>query len=231
MVMKSDTASKRILVFAPHPDDDILGCGGSMAWHVQQGQRLKVVYLTSGESGSLDYSKEQLAALREQEARAAALLLGVEQTEFLRWPDGYLQVKPEYLQLLTNLIRMEKPHRIYLPHSQDAVADHLVTHRLVMEAVRRAAGPWFQECSPEPWQVGTVLGYEVWTPILSPGLAIDISSFMDIKIAALSEHRSQLRGYAYDDAITGLNRYRAVMNSRYQYCECFQLLRTLSIRD
>jgi LmbE family N-acetylglucosaminyl deacetylase len=73
MVMKSDTASKRILVFAPHPDDDILGCGGSMAWHVQQGHQLKVIYLTSGESGSLDFSKDQLAALREQEAWAAAL--------------------------------------------------------------------------------------------------------------------------------------------------------------
>jgi LmbE family N-acetylglucosaminyl deacetylase len=231
MVMKSDTASKRILVFAPHPDDDILGCGGSMAWHVQQGHQLKVIYLTSGESGSLDFSKDQLVGLREKEACAAAQVLGVKQTAFLRWPDGYLQVKPEYLQQLTALIRAEKPHRIYLPHSQDAVSDHLVTHHLVMEAVRRAAGPWFQECPGEPWSVGTVLGYEVWTPILSPGLAIDISSFMDKKITALREHRSQLQGYSYDDAITGLNRYRAVMNRRYQYCECFQLLRTLSIMD
>ena len=229
--MKADTKNKRILVFAPHPDDDILGCGGSMAWHVKQGHSLKVVYLTSGESGSLDYSKAQLAALREGEARTAAFTLGVEQTEFLRWPDGYLEVKPDYLQKLTSLIRIEKPHRIYLPHSQDAVSDHLVTHHLVMEAVRRAAGPWFQECSGTPWQVNSVLGYEIWTPIQSPGLSIDISTFMETKIAALSEHRSQLQGYAYDDAITGLNRYRAVMRGHHQYCECFELLRILSIED
>lgn len=229
--MISDTASKRILVFAPHPDDDILGCGGTIAYHVEQGQHLKVVYLTSGESGSLEYSKEELAALREREARLATLILGVKQTQFLHWPDGYLEVRPEYLQKLTSLIRIEKPHRVYLPHSQDAVADHIVTHHLVMEAIRRAAGPWFQECSPEPWQVSTVLGYEVWTPIRSPGLSIDISAFMDIKLAALGEHRSQLQGYSYDDAIAGLNRYRAVMYSNCQYCECFQLLRTLSVGD
>lgn len=231
MVMKQIAATNRILVFAPHPDDDVLGCGGSIAWHVEQGHQIKIVYLTSGESGSLEISKTELAALRESEALAAARILGVKETEFLHWPDGYLMVEPEYLLKLTSLIREEKPHRVYLPHSQDAVRDHLVTHRLVIEAMRRAAGPWFQECPLEPWSVATALGYEIWTPILSPGLALDISNFMIKKIAALNEHRSQLEGFRYDDAITGLNRYRAVMNSRYEYCECFQLIKTREVMD
>lgn len=229
--MNQIISANRILVFAPHPDDDILGCGGSIARHVQKGGRVKIVYLTSGESGSLDISKIDLGDLRESEARAAASLLGVEETQFLRWPDGYLAVQRTYLQILTSLIRAERPDRVYLPHSQDAVSDHLVTHQLVMEAVRRAAGPWYQECPGEPWQVGTVLGYEIWTPISAPGFSADISAYMDKKLNALREHRSQLAGYAYDDAITGLNRYRAVMNGRSQFCECFQLLKVASIMD
>jgi LmbE family N-acetylglucosaminyl deacetylase len=229
--MIQDITAKRILVFAPHPDDDILGCGGSIAWHVEQGDQVKIVYLTSGESGSLDIGKGELGLLREREARAAAQVLGVKETEFLRWPDGYLAVRPEYLRQLTSLIRAERPHRVYLPHSQDAVYDHLIIHQLVMEAMRRASGPWFQECPGEPWSVGTALGYEIWTPILSPGLSLDISAFMGKKIAALNEHRSQLEGLRYDEAITGLNRYRAVMNSRYEYCECFQLIKTHKVMD
>lgn len=223
--------SNRILVFAPHPDDDILGCGGSMAWHVHHGEQVKIVYLTSGESGSVDISKTALGELRESEARAAASVLGVEETQFLRWPDGYLAVERDYLQILTSLIRAERPNRVYLPHSQDAVSDHLVTHQLVMEAVRRAAGPWYQECPGQPWPVGTVLGYEIWTPITAPGLSSNISEYMEHKLTALRQHRSQLAGYAYDDAIAGLNRYRAVMHGRSQFCECFQLLKVASIMD
>jgi LmbE family N-acetylglucosaminyl deacetylase len=229
--MNHNSIINRIVVFAPHPDDDILGCGGSLAGHIEKGHIVKIVYLTSGESGSIEIGKAALGGLREVEARSAARILGVEQTDFLRWPDGYLTVQREYLRQLTSLIRAEKPHRVYLPHSQDAVSDHLVTHQLVMEAIRRAAGPWYQECPGEPWTVATVLGYEVWTPIAAPGIAIDISAFMDRKLAALREHQSQLIGYAYDEAITGLNRYRAVMNSRCQYCECFQLLKITSLMD
>ena len=229
--MVQGTTANRILVFAPHPDDDVLGCGGSIARHVEEGAQIKIVYLTSGESGSLTVSKAELAGLREKEALAAARVLGVNDTEFLRWPDGYLTIKREYLIKLTSLIRAEKPHRIYLPHSQDLVPDHLVTHQLVEEAMRRSAGPWFQECSPGPWSVATALGYEIWSPILNPGLALDISSFMDKKIAALREHRSQLEGFRYDDAITALNRYRAVMNSSYMYCECFQLIKIQAVTD
>ena len=68
-------------------------------------------------------------------------------------------------------------------------------------------------------------------PDFKPRPGPDISSFMDKKIAALREHRSQLEGFRYDDAITALNRYRAVMNSSYMYCECFQLMKIQAVTD
>ena len=109
--------ANRILVFAPHPDDDILGCGGSIAAHVEKGDTVKIVYLTPGESGSLDIDKAELGDMRKSEAQAAARVLGVEEIEFLGWPNSYLNVQREYVQQLTSPVRRESPHRVYLPHS------------------------------------------------------------------------------------------------------------------
>jgi N-acetylglucosamine malate deacetylase 1 len=218
-----------ILVFAPHPDDDVLGCGGAIAWHAGQGHRVTIVYLTSGESGSLEIPKLELGVIREKEAREAAAVLGAAKTMFMGWPDGYLEMKPEYLQALTALVREIKPRRAYLPHDAERVRDHAVAHQLAFEAVRRAGGPWFQECRGSsvrgPWAVREVFGFEVWTPIQAPSVFLDISAFMDLKLKALREHKSQLANQPYDEAVTGLNRYRGVMGGNCKYCECFQVIK------
>ena len=213
-----------VMVFAPHPDDDIIGCGGSIARHVQQGKQVSIVYMSSGEAGSLQHKSEDLARLREGEATAAAHSLGVTDLTFLHFPDGYLEFNKEGLDCIVTLLRAKKPILIYLPHSQDAVPDHQITNRLVLEGCRRAAGPWFPEYGKEAWQPKTILGYEIWTPLQFVGYSEDISSFMADKLAALRMHRSQIDGIAYDQAIQGLNRYRGIMTGKGDYCECFQLI-------
>lgn len=163
--------------------------------------------------------------IREEEARKAATLLGVNELFFFRNPDGYLEFKRDSLVKIINLIREKKPVSVYIPHSQDQVRDHLVTHELVLEACRRAAGPWFQECDGAPWPVENIFGYEVWTPLQYPTYVEDISDFMEVKLDALRLHRSQLEEIPYDEAIKGLNRYRGIMTGEGDYCECFELLR------
>lgn len=215
-----------VLVFSPHPDDDIIGCGGSIARHIQKGNHVAIVYMTSGEFGSLDHLPEDLARIREVEAAEAARTVGVTALTFLRKPDGALGYDQENLSRITTLIRAKKPSLIYIPHSNDSVPDHQITHRLVMEACRRASGPWFPECGPQPWQVETILGYEVWTPIQTVGHVEDISEFMSIKLEALQNHRTQTKYIKYDDAIQGLNRYRGIMSGKGDFCEYFQMIQT-----
>lgn len=215
-----------VLVFAPHPDDDIIGCGGSIARHIQKGNHVAVVYMTSGEAGNLEYLPEDLARIREVEAAEAARSLGVTALIFLRNPDGYLQYDQDNLSRIATLIRTKKPNLVYLPHSHDAVPDHQVTHSLVVEGCRRAAGPWFPEYGPQPWQPETLLGYEVWTPLQSVGHSEDISDLIDPKLEALQMHRTQTKYIKYDDAIQGLNRYRGIMTRKGDYCECFQIIQT-----
>jgi LmbE family N-acetylglucosaminyl deacetylase len=214
----------KIMVFAPHPDDDIIACGGSMAKYIKQGNQVQVVYLTSGEAGSHKYSKDQLAAIREEEARQAAASLGIKQLSFLRMPDGYISYTQENLLALVNIIREGTPSLIYVPHAQDAVRDHKFTWQLVSEACNKAAGPWFQVCPAPPWSTPGILAYEVWTPLQEPSYIEDISPFMADKLRALRCHQSQLE-IQYDEAVTGLNRYRGVMSGQGQYCEAFKVIK------
>jgi N-acetylglucosamine malate deacetylase 1 len=214
-----------ILVFAPHPDDDLIGCGGSIANHINNGSEVSVVYMTSGEAGSLKYTKTELAKIREAEARDAAKKIGITNTIFLNNQDGYLDYNQANLAGLIEIIREHKPDIVYLPHENDSHMDHKTTYKLVTESVNRAAGPWFQECKGTPWVTGTVLCYEVWTPLQVIGYTENITDTIDSKIEALSLHKSQLADINYSEAVKSLDRYRGIMTGKGTYCECFQVLK------
>jgi len=216
---------QHVLIVAPHPDDDIIGCGGSIAKHCKAGNQVTIMYMTSGDAGGLKYAKEELAALREEEASKAANHLGVSNLIFLRLADGYVEFNKENLIRITCMIRDIKPDIVYIPHSQDGNRDHQVTHHLLIEACQRAGAPFFPECGTQQWRVATILGYEVWTPIQDIYYSEDISEFIEQKLAALQMHVSQLEYYYYDEAIKGLNRYRGLMTAGCDYSECFTLLK------
>lgn len=220
---------KRVLVFAAHPDDDIIGVGGSLAKHVRLGHLVSVCYLTSGASGSLDCGKEELARVREGEARKAANVIGFKDQVFLRNRDGYLEYNEKNLKRLIELVREKRPDVIYVHSESDGHQDHRTTFRLVIESVGRAGGPWFQECKGKPWVTGTVLAYEVWTPLSDFNYVENISDFMDKKLAALRKHASQIKNVRYDEAAEGLSRFRGAMTGRGKYCEVFQIIRATEL--
>jgi LmbE family N-acetylglucosaminyl deacetylase len=216
---------KRVLVFSAHPDDDIIGCGGSLAKHVKSGNQVTVCYLTSGESGSLDYAKQELAKLRENEAKEAGRVIGFKGQIFLRYPDGYLEYKKSVLKRLIELVRRERPNVVYVHDSSDGHQDHRITSQLIGESIGRAGGPWFQECKGKPWATATVLAYEVWTPLFEFNYVEDISDFMGKKLIALRKHASQIKNIRYDEAAESLSRYRGIMTGKGKYCEVFKIIR------
>ena len=215
-----------VLVAAPHPDDDVIGCGGSILRHVQKGHPVTVVYVTTGEAGNIYSPKEALAVIREREARAAARLLGVQDLIFLGYPDGGLECDGEALNRVVGIIREKKPGLVYMPHDNEAHRDHRKTHELFTEAMRRAAGPWFGESGKKTWSVDTILCYEIATPLPDVSYVEDITDSLSLKLKALRKHASQLKNIAYDDAAKSLNRFRGVTTGRGKYCECFEVMRT-----
>jgi LmbE family N-acetylglucosaminyl deacetylase len=217
------------MVFAAHPDDDLIGCGGTIVKHVKLGNEVSVCYMTSGEAGSLDYSKEELAKIREEEAKNAAQVIGFHDLTFLRNPDGYLQYNEVNLKKLVELVRSKRPNLIYVHHQSDAHQDHRMTFQIVSEAVGRANAPLFQEYKGNPWSVDTVLVFEVWTPLVEFNYVEDISEFIGKKIAALREHKSQIKQLRFDEAAEGFARYRGVMTGIGIYCEVFSVIKTTEV--
>ncbi len=211
---------KKILVLSPHPDDDVLGCGGAIAHHVASGDKVTTVYVTSGEMGIAEPPGPQMRAkIREQEGSRASEILGVQHTQFLRLPDGHVQANNYTVSFIENIITRERPAIIYAPHDDDGHNDHREVCKMVRIALDRLS-------HRSDSYVPTLRLYEVWTPLAAPTYVEDISDVMETKMAALAAHASQLAGIAYDEGVAGLNRYRGVVHgvhigSQIGYAEAF----------
>lgn len=207
--------ARTIVVFAPHPDDDILGCGGAIAHHIKQGDKVCVVFVTSGEKGSnKKLDKEQLAQQREFEAVQAQKILGCHTCIFLRNADSKLQVSKETIHQILTCLQKYAADCVYIPHKDDNHKDHKKTYQIVYAALQLLLEP-----------LPVVYCYEVWTPLQKINRIENISDVMALKLLALQQHRTQLRSLSYDKAIEGLNRYRGIMSRKgATYAECFYKL-------
>lgn len=203
-----------ILILAPHPDDEVLGCGGAICRHHAEGARISAVFLTSGELGLKHLAREEAWRVREGEARAAARILGLESVEFLRGPDwGLAGAQSRLAPTLREILQRASPDMIYLPHPRDWHPDHQATLPLLRRALTRS-----KRKAPE------LRAYEVWTPLTEFDQVVDISAVMPRKLRALRAHRSQLGEFDYARAIRGLNQYRGALAARRPYAEVFQTL-------
>lgn len=183
----------RILIIAPHPNDEIIGAGGTIATSSDAGRHVSIAHLTSGEQGSGRLPANRLRPTRQAEAIRAAATVGVPATQvrFLDLPDGGINPYDivQFTAVLA-MLRSERPDRLYLPHPHDGAFDHEAAFALCWRAAGMAGSRNFAECG-EPHWVPTVLGYEVWRPIAAPALLQDITPVVERKIAALECYHSQ----------------------------------------
>lgn len=201
-----------VLVIAPHPDDESIGCGGTIRLHTARGDRVAAVFLTSGELGLKHLPREQARRIREREAEAAAEVLGVGALAFLRRPDWFVgEEVGEVAGRLAPILEREAPQIVYLPHASEWHPDHQAALPVVRTALRTGEIPAL-----------TLLTYEVWTPLSKYDHVEDVTPAMASKLRAVRCYRSQLEGFRYDHAIHGLNRYRGVLAARCRYAEVFQ---------
>ncbi len=211
-----------VLVFAPHPDDAAISCGGTIAKLAKKNSVI-VVYMTGGGGGSISIAEKKLVKLRKTEAKNAAKILGVKKTIFLGEPDGFLEFNKKTRQKVITIIRKEKPGLIFAPYTNDKHTDHKATAKLVLDSVWKASGPWHMGAGKKPWRTESVLMYETWTPIQEPEHFEDISKVISKKVKAINCFKSQVKDINYAEAVKGLNRFRGVMSGLGTYCECFEV--------
>lgn len=190
------------LVISPHPDDESIGCGGTLRKHVLCGDLVHVVFLTSGEAGGHGRSADDTRRLREAEAQDAAAILGVSSTEFWRLPDGMLTLSDAVADRLRETIDRLRPDVMYVTHEHEMHPDHRAAERIVQQALGLV-----RHRPPAVWM------YEVWTPLQDIDHVEDISDVIDAKMQAVRAYRTQCDAMRFDDAVLGLNRYRGEMHS------------------
>lgn len=211
----------RILVLSPHPDDESIGCGGTLLRHVKRGDQVHLVVLTSGEKGGHGRSEAETIRVREQEAQTAARILGVRHLEFWHERDGAVRATRPAVERLCAKLKAIRPDTVYVTHDREMHPDHRGAVRLLRQAMRRIGG-----IPPD------VLMYEVWTPTQRLDEIVDISPFIDRKLRAIRAYRSQCAVVGFVEAVRGLNRYRGEFHSwpDGDYAEVFTRLRIRSSR-
>ncbi|HTF87758.1 MAG TPA: PIG-L deacetylase family protein [Planctomycetota bacterium] len=170
---------ERVLVCAPHPDDEVLGCGGTIILHAAQGDPVHVVVAFDG---LLGLAPEWPRDTRKKEAGRAALALGLRPYQFLDHPEGHVPTPAEFetgVRQMAELIDALVPDTIYAPWPGEAHVDHKTLARVVYRARQ------IVNSKAEVW------GFEVWTPLRADRV-IEISGVWQKKLAALEVYESQL---------------------------------------
>jgi LmbE family N-acetylglucosaminyl deacetylase len=225
-----------ILTFAPHPLDTDMGMGGSIVrWIREEGKTVVSVVCTNGDKGSSDPDMlpEELMKIREQEELNAAKLLGIKEVIFLRYPDLGLVYTPEFRRDVLRLILEYRPEIVATCDPYERYIsnpDHRITGQLVMDAVWPCAQApnTYRDLLKQGYQLHRVKQILLWNPT-EPNYSRDISATFDIKLAALSCHKSQIGDpieATFVEFLTNLS-LKAAQGTEYKKGEAFHRLDVL----
>jgi LmbE family N-acetylglucosaminyl deacetylase len=226
---------EHVLFIVAHPDDPEFGAGGTVARWTREGVRVTYVIVTDGSKGSNNHeiTSEELVRLRQAEQRAAARVLGVSEVVFLGYPDGEVYNTPDLRRDLVRQIRLHRPDLV-VTHDPTTrfIGDRYINHpdhRAVGDTALDAVFPLARDRFNFPEQEREGLAPHAVSDVLvrptnEPNEWMDITETIELKIAALSEHRSQIgdpeslaerirqraRDYAEDTPYAYAERFRRI---------------------
>jgi len=213
----------KILVIAPHPDDEVLGCGGTIARHSKTGDAVYLCVATKAYTP--DWSSEFLKN-RVKEVAASNKVLGIKKTFYLDFPTVKLDTFPQrdLNAALAEVVGKIKPDVVYIPHKGDLNTDHRLVFESALVAVR-----------PLKHIVKRVLAYETpseteWgEPIgsFSPNVFVDISSTFNKKVAAMKAYKSELKKIPHPRSLGNIGALAKVRGAAagLKMAEAFMLVR------
>ncbi len=205
--------AKEVIVLAPHPDDEALGCGGTLILLKRRGASITTVYLTDGERLHGEPS-QSTAEKRRKEAQRASEIFGCTNPVFLDLPDGGLAncVDVAY-EKLQQLIRQKEPDIVFSPSLIDYHPDHIATARVIVKVL-------------DSLRSFRVAFYEVYSTVRFTDL-VDISEVVEEKRRAISSYETSLYGIpkVFVRAALGLNAHRALFFQNSSLYEAFWIVK------
>ncbi len=185
-----------IVIFAPHPDDETLACGGIIAAKVKEGRDVHIVFTTDGRNSHLhelgipvDPTPQELAQIRKEEARRATSILGVKPKNliFLGFEDGTLSLNKETAKgKVSEVMVLLRPKEIYYPDGSDVHRDHRATYEVVEDCLNSL------DLVPQKYRYTVWSAEEKRKENAEGQVAVDISDVLQLKKNAINEYRSQI---------------------------------------
>lgn len=218
-----------VLIIAPHPDDEILGCGGTIAKYADNGDDVYVAVITKGYEPLFNLKRVEKS---REECRKADSILGVKHTFFLDFPAAMLESAPRYKlnDALVETIKETEPDIVYIPHRGDMQLDHKLTSDASMVALR----PKYSHMPKKIYAYETLseTGWDVpnTTNEFIPNSYNDISGYLNKKLEALGLFTTQISDYPNArslEAVKALAMYRGSIMS-LKAAEAFILIREIS---
>ena len=194
--------SSRILVIAAHPDDEVLGCGGTVARLAAEGASVSIFILADGLTSRADFDPVRDAgALQAHHARAhrAGQLLGAREVTLGGFPDQRMDTVPllEITQAIEHEIARVRPDTVFTQHGGDLNMDHVITFRATLTATRPMAGGPVKRVYAYEVGSSTEWSFQQFEPRFQPQVFFDVSAQLETKIAAMQIYESETRAFPH----------------------------------
>ncbi len=212
----------KTLIVAAHPDDEVLGCGGTISKVVKQGGEVFVCVLGEGiasrrEKGAGEVSKE-IDKLKEC-SREACQILGVKDVFFHDLPDNRFDTVPllDIIKIIEGVVSRVRPAVVYTHHNGDLNIDHAIACRATITATRPLASSSVRQVYTYEILSSTEWAFSNFKPSFSPNTFVDISDTLELKKKALLSYKSEIRDFPHPRSIeavtTAAQRWGSVSGS------------------
>ena len=224
--------AKKILIAAAHPDDEILGCGGTASRLAKEGHEVYTLILGEGitsrdETRQREKREAEIAQLK-QAIHEANSVIGVKEIFSYDFPDNRFDSVPllDIVKVIAKVKDQVQPDIVFTHFEQDLNIDHRVTYQAVLTATRPIAGERVKEIYSFEVLSSTEWNYPLR---FSPDCFFDISGTMDLKLTAMDKYSSELRGYPHPRSIQGIriNAEHWGMKIGTMYAEAFKVVRLI----